>query len=310
MKKIIAITMILLAIMCFIIVFNAKGVESSKLNKDTLETNFSDIVPNNINLEDIHTPKLEKIDDISTNTNSSDNEETIPISLDGAIVPNNQKLSVEIKKKEVKREIDLKKPMVALTFDDGPHPEFTNSILDSLEKYNGLATFFVLGSRAEKFKNVIKGITKSGSQIGNHTYDHRELTKLGSKAITNEITKTANILQNITNIETSIVRPTYGSVNDKVKLYAGAPLILWSIDTLDWKNRNKEMIVKEVLGEVKDGDVILMHDIYKTTAMAAEVIIKELSSRGYQLVTIDELYTAKGIDLVNGKVYENAYVKK
>lgn len=311
MKKYLALTLTIISIMCFIAVFNAKGVESYKLNHGYIQTNSGNtIAKNNINLEDIHTPKPDNIDEISTKPGGSDNEEARPIDLGGTVEQHNKNLPVEIEKKEKNRVIDLKKPMVALTFDDGPHPEYTKSILASLEKYNGLGTFFVLGSRAEKYKSVIKDITESGSQIGNHTYDHKELTKLGSKAITNEISKTDNILQNIANIKTSIVRPTYGSVNDKVKLYTGAPLILWSIDTLDWKTRNKEMIVKEVLGKVKDGDVILMHDIYKTTAMATEIIIKELNTRGYQLVTIDELYKARGIDLVKGKVYASAHVKK
>lgn len=308
MKKLIAITVAILVFMCFIIVFNSKDVESAaELGMDNNQVNQDEIFLNNINFEDKHNPEPDIVENTDNKIDGSKIQETKPTGLDENI---EQKPPVESIKTDVKREIDKKRTMVALTFDDGPHPEYTMNILDSLKKHKGLATFFVLGSRAEKFKSVINSITESGSQIGNHTYEHKELTRLGSKAITNEITKTASILKNITNIETNIVRPTYGSVNDKVKLYAGAPLILWSIDTLDWKTKNKKMIVNEVLGKVKDGDIILMHDIYKTTAMAAEVIIKELSSSGFQLVTIDELYTARGIDLVNGKVYSSANVKK
>lgn len=210
-------------------------------------------------------------------------------------------------KKQTKRQIDPKKPMIALTFDDGPHYEYTKNILDSLKKYNGVATFFVVGNRAEKNKNIIKRIVAEGNQIGNHTYDHKQLTKLKSNDITDEINKTSKIIQNITNISPSILRPTYGSINDNVKQYSDLPLILWSIDTLDWKNRDKNKIVNAALKKVKSGDVILMHDIYKTTALAADEIIKELSSRGYQLVTISELYEAKGKELVKGHVYSKAY---
>lgn len=213
-------------------------------------------------------------------------------------------------KDKQERIIDPKKPMVALTFDDGPHPKYTLKILDALEKYKGRATFFVLGSRAEKYKNVIKSIDKNGNQIGNHTYDHKELTKLKSSQIINEITKTSDILNGIIGSRPDTVRPTYGSINNSVKLNAGAPLILWSIDTRDWKTRNKQMIINEVKGKVKDGDIVLMHDIYSTTADAAEVVIKDLSSKGYQLVTVNELYKARGIDMVNGKAYYNAYKKK
>ena len=211
--------------------------------------------------------------------------------------------------KNINRQIDPQKPMIALTFDDGPHYEYTNNILDALEKYNGVATFFVLGSRAEKNKGIIKRIAQGGNQIGNHTYDHKQLTKLGGKEMIDDLTKTSDIIQDITSIRPSLLRPTYGNINDNVKLYADAPLILWSIDTLDWKSRNKQKIVNAALKKVRNGDIILMHDIYKTTAMAAEVIIKELSSRGYQLVTIEELYEAKGVDLLKGKVYAHAYGK-
>lgn len=337
MKKYIAMTITIISIMSFILVFSAKGVESYKLNKGYVVTKNS--------VEDKTTLDQKKeVENIKTN--SSRNQESIPVDLNGvidkyikkapveainkdsqktpvdAVNKDSQKTSVEAANKDIQkssveatkskgeRKIDVKKPMVALTFDDGPHLKYTMQIQESLKKYNGLATFFVLGSRAEKYKNVIKSLSENGNQIGNHTYDHKRLTKLSNKDITNDLTKTNNILQDITSIKPSLMRPTYGSINNNVKFYSNAPLILWSIDTLDWKTKNEKMIVKEVTENVKDGDIILMHDIYKATAIASETIIRELSSRGYQLVTIDELYAARGIELVSGKVYTNAYIKK
>ncbi|AEY66855.1 putative xylanase/chitin deacetylase [Clostridium sp. BNL1100] len=202
------------------------------------------------------------------------------------------------------------KPMVALTFDDGPHPQYTVQILNSLKKYNGHATFFVVGNRAEKFPAVIKQISQNGNQIGNHTYSHTKLTKLSEAGIKKEIKKTSDILQNIIQKKPSIIRPTYGSVNNRVKSSAGAPLILWSIDTLDWKTKSKTTTVNKVVGKVKDGDIVLMHDLYKPTAQAAEAIIQNLTAKGYKLVTIDELYAARGVKLQSGQVYNNAYKKK
>ncbi len=202
-----------------------------------------------------------------------------------------------------KRIIDPKKPMIALTFDDGPHPQYTMEILNTLKEYNARATFFVLGERAEKYRKTIKSISEEGNQIGNHTYDHKELTKLSVKDMQSEINRTKNILKDIDGIAPAVIRPPYGSVNSNVKLYAGAPFILWSVDTLDWKTRNKDKIVKEALKNPRDGDIMLMHDIYGTTAEAVKVIAKELDSRGYQLVTIDELYAARGAKLENGKEY-------
>lgn len=199
------------------------------------------------------------------------------------------------------------KPKVALTFDDGPHPQYTQKILNALKKYKGHATFFVVGKRAEKYKSTIRKIIANGNQIGNHTYDHIKLTKLSESGIKDELNKTSDILQNIIHKRPSIIRPTYGSVNDRVKSYAGAPIILWSIDTMDWKTENKNTTINKVMGKVKDGDIVLMHDLYKTSAQAADVIIQRLSSQGYQLVTIDELFAARGEKPVNGNVYYEAY---
>ncbi|OPX42569.1 peptidoglycan-N-acetylmuramic acid deacetylase PdaC [Ruminiclostridium hungatei] len=195
------------------------------------------------------------------------------------------------------------RPMVALTFDDGPHPKYTLEILDALKSNNARATFFVLGSRAERYKEVIGRIGENGNEIGNHTYDHRELTKLSGGGITGELSRTTGILEHITGVKPVLTRPTYGSVNEKVRKYAGSPLVLWSIDTLDWKTRDTEKIVHEAMSNVKDGDIILMHDIYKTTAEAAGKIIEKLKARGFDIVTVSDLYKARGISLQNGKEY-------
>lgn len=198
---------------------------------------------------------------------------------------------------------DGNRPMVALTFDDGPHPKYTLEILDALKRNNARATFFVVGSRAERYKEVIGSIRENGNEIGNHTYDHKELTKLSGGDITGELGRTTGILEHITGSKPVLTRPTYGSVNDKVRKYAGSPLVLWSIDTLDWKTRNTDKIVHQTMKNVKDGDIILMHDIYKTTAEAAGKIIEKLNALGYDIVTVSDLYKARGIDLQNGKEY-------
>lgn len=200
--------------------------------------------------------------------------------------------------------------MVALTFDDGPHPQYTVQILKALKKYNGHATFFVVGNRVEKYKDTIKQISNNGNQIGNHSYSHKQLTKLNEAGIKQELNKASDIIKKFTQKKPTIMRPTYGSVNNKVKSSSGTPLILWSIDTQDWKTKNKTTTVNRVVGKVKDGDIVLMHDLYKPTAQAAEVIIQKLTEKGYKLVTIDELFSARGVKLQNGQVYNNGYKKK
>ncbi len=249
---------------------------------------------------------------ISNETNVvDDKKEPSQDSKENPTVPSDNKKPVNPPKVKPKQPAPVKiKPMIALTFDDGPHPQYTVQILNALNKYNGHATFFVVGNRTQKYSGVIKQISKNGNQIGNHTYSHKQLTKLSESGIKNELKKTSDILQNIIQKKPSIIRPTYGSVNNRVKSCAGAPLILWSIDTLDWKTKSKTTTVNKVVGKVKDGDIVLMHDLYKTSAQAAEAIIQNLTAKGYKLVTIDEIFAARGIKLQNGQVYNNAYKKK
>ncbi len=199
---------------------------------------------------------------------------------------------------------DPSKPMVALTFDDGPYGPVTNRILAKLEENGGHATFFVVGNRVKTYASSVQRAVKDGCQIGNHTYDHKSaLTKLTPAEIQKQIHDTDVAVAYYAGSAPVIVRPVGGGVNDTVKSSVGKPMINWSIDTLDWKSRNASSVQSNVLDHVQDGDIILMHDLYKTTADACDVIIPELTKRGYQLVTVSELAAAKGITLENGKVY-------
>ena len=180
------------------------------------------------------------------------------------------------------------KKSIALTFDDGPS-SFTNRLLDCLEKNNAKATFFMTGTEIASFPDEVKRMKKLGCELGNHTYDHTELTTLSFDEISSEVDKVNEQLINLTGEGASVVRPPYGSVNDTVKSAINLPLILWSIDTLDWKTLNAESTVEEVMNNVKDGSVILMHDIFSTSVDAAEILIPQLIEKGYQLVTVHEL---------------------
>lgn len=206
---------------------------------------------------------------------------------------------------EVKQfpEIDLTKPMVALTFDDGPSNTYTNQILDVLEQYNAKATFFVLGNRVGSYPKTLQRAYSLGCEIGSHTYNHKNLTKLSIEDIKWQVTQTSQSVEAILSTTPKLVRPPYGSFNDIVKQNVNSPIILWSIDTLDWKTRNKDSVVKAVLNKVQDGDIILMHDIYQSSADAAAVIIPELIERGYQLVTVSELGEYRRGGLQDGSVY-------
>lgn len=201
--------------------------------------------------------------------------------------------------------IDPSKPMIALTFDDGPRPGPTARILNQLEAYNARATFFVVGEFAAGQGALLNRMRAINCQIGNHTYSHPNLTTLSASGISSEITRTANIVYNATGTYPTVVRPPYGARNATVSKAANAPLILWSVDTLDWQTRNTQMIVDHVLNTVRDGDIVLMHDLYDTTAAAAEILIPELIARGYQLVTVSELATYRNTTLVSGNAYNS-----
>ena len=194
--------------------------------------------------------------------------------------------------------------LVALTFDDGPS-KYTNRILDCLAKYNAKATFFVVGNSVSSYPDVVKRAYSMGMEIGNHTMTHPNLKTLSADGVSRELNNAANKVSALTGIKPKLLRPPYGNYNSTVSSVAGMPLILWSIDTLDWKTRNADKTVSCVLNEVKDGSIILMHDLYEPTASAAERIIPELVNRGYKLVTVSELAKAKGYTLTNGKAYSS-----
>lgn len=203
--------------------------------------------------------------------------------------------------------INPKKKMVALTYDDGPYTPVTNQILDTLEEYNGRATFFVVGSRVSEYKDCIKREAKLGCEIGNHTYNHTILTTVSGSTIKSEISKTNSAVKKITGKAPAIVRTPGGAVNSTVRENVDYPMFNWSVDTLDWKNRNSGSVVSSIKSNVRDGSIILMHDLYGSTGEATEEIVPWLVKKGYQLVTVSELMAVKGIDVQEGKLYTQGY---
>lgn len=200
---------------------------------------------------------------------------------------------------------DAESPMVALTFDDGPYAPSTNRILDALESVGGRATFFVLGARVEAEASTITRGDQLGCEYGNHTWNHANLSKLSASEVKQEIDSTSNAIKAITGKETALLRAPYAEIGNAVEAVS-KPFIGWSIDTEDWMKKDPQAIVDAVVNQVKDGDIVLMHDLYPSTAEAAETIIRTLTEKGFQLVTVSELMAAKGRDFVPGKVYYHA----
>ena len=210
---------------------------------------------------------------------------------------------------EVPKEIDPSKPMVALTFDDGPS-SVTPKILDLFSQYGGHATFCVVGNRLEKHSEIVNRIISEGHEIASHTWEHKNLTELSGEEAASQMSRVENKLNSMTDgYDVKFLRPPYGSVNGDVKRIAereGLAIANWSVDTLDWKTRDAASTIETVKNEVKDGSIILFHDLYDSTGSAMETLIPYLIEEGYQLVTLSELLYHKKGGAVSGEVYRYA----
>lgn len=197
-------------------------------------------------------------------------------------------------------DIDPDKPMVALTFDDGPS-EHTATILDALEQNNAHATFFVVGENINSNTGeYIKRAASLGCEIGSHTYDHCDLTSISAQEVDQTVKKTDDAVFDLIGRYPYWLRPPYGAFNDSVQLQIQKPLAFWSIDTRDWDTRDTASTVNTVLNYIEDGDIVLMHDFYAPTAAAAEQLIPTLIEQGYQLVTLSEMAYYRDFQLENG----------
>jgi len=204
-------------------------------------------------------------------------------------------------------------PFVALTFDDGPSPH-TERLLDALAARNVPATFYVLGSQVNRHPHIAARIAAEGHELGNHTQNHRDLSRQSVATIRNELTLAQNTIFNTTGQRPATLRPPYGALNRTVRTIAGEmgyPIILWSIDTRDWERRNVQAILSHMFDRngrptVRCGDIILMHDVYPTTIDAAIITVDRLLAAGYTFVTVSELFELRRIEPVPGQVYHHA----
>ena len=178
---------------------------------------------------------------------------------------------------------------IALTFDDGPHPYYTEQLLDGLKERNVKVTFFVLGKHAEEYPDLVQRMNDEGHLIGNHTYSHIQLNKQNRDAFKEELVKTSELIESLTGQEVQYVRPPYGTWDKKFEEELNMFPVLWTIDPLDWSSSNVAGIVQKVTAKAKENSIILMHDEYKTTVTAVFQIIDELQEEGYEFVTVDEL---------------------
>ncbi len=207
----------------------------------------------------------------------------------------------------LERYIDKKKPMVALTYDDGPYSKTENKIVDTLSKNGCVATFFYLGNRVKDDHKSARKAVEIGCELGNHSWNHPVMSQLETKEIVSQINKTNAVIYKYCGVEPVVARAPYGEYNDKVLKKTGMAQIMWSLDTEDWKTRDADATVKAIKNTKKlDGKIILMHSIYDSTAEATEEIIPWVRENGYQTVTVSELIKYKtGKPPQPGKVYKS-----
>ena len=202
------------------------------------------------------------------------------------------------------RTLDKTKPAVALTFDDGPSNQ-TGRILDALEKDGGLATFFLVGDRVEKYAETAQREYASGCLVGTHMYSHTKLTDMTAAEVENELNQCSAIHLSVIGAQPSVARPPYGSTNATVREAMNLPLVNWSLNSNDWETRDADRIYNDVMNNIQDGDIVLFHDLKDFSASAIERIVPALTKQGYQLVTVQELFELKGRTLEPGVVYSS-----
>ena len=178
---------------------------------------------------------------------------------------------------------------IALTFDDGPSWKYTPILLDGLKERGVHATFFLMGKNIEGEEDIVKRMSEEGHLIGNHSYEHIQLTKAGAKAVCEAVEHTQKQIEAITGKRPEYIRPPYGDWNEELEEEIGMTPVLWSLDSLDWKLKDTGKIIRQVLKDVKDGDIILLHDIFPSSVEAALELIDILQKEGYVFVTADEL---------------------
>lgn len=187
-------------------------------------------------------------------------------------------------------------PKVAITFDDGPSTVYTEILLDGLKERGVRATFFLTGREIQYSKNVVKRMSDEGHIVGNHTYSHIDLKRTDYAKAKEEIEKTNECIKKVTGKTPKYIRPPYGDWDDWLLEETDMSIVLWSVDPEDWKDQNAEIVARRVIKSTKPGDVILLHDIFKTSVEAALIIVDELQNEGYEFVTIDKIDSAKVIN--------------
>ena len=192
--------------------------------------------------------------------------------------------------------------LLAITFDDGPS-KYTNELLDGLSARGAKATFFMVGSNVKAYPEIVKRMKDEGHQLATHTMSHANLAKLSVSGIEKEVFGVNERLNDIVGEGKYYLRPPYGSFNNTVKQTVNTPIIYWSVDTEDWRYRDAQKVCNAIMNRTRDGDIILLHDLYKTSVDGALAAIDKLQQQGYVFVTVEQLLKRRGITPQDGVIY-------
>ena len=191
----------------------------------------------------------------------------------------------------VEEVVRMEKPKIAITFDDGPSTAYTPILLDGLKERGVHATFFLIGKNIEQGDNaqIVKRMQEEGHLIGNHTYNHVEITRVSNETAYQEIKKTNDLIESITGETVEYMRPPFGLWQKELEQRIHVLPVMWTVDPLDWATENVDEIVNKVVTETEENDIILLHDCYDSSVKAAFRIIDLLQAEGFEFVTVDEL---------------------
>ena len=288
----------LLIIALIALSFTACGLKKNSSDADA-QTQQSDTAS-----QSSSTDKSEDVTDgssTSASSTSASSESTAPKSTQG---------NSEAQPQQTGKTRDLStfkdKKLIAITFDDGPAgAESTGKLLDNLDKYNARVTFFVVGNRVANHASILKREYEMGNQVASHSFTHANLAKLSESGIKDELDKTNEAIKKVIGVEPTCIRPPYGSLNDTVKKAANMHIITWSIDTLDWKNKNADTVCNNIVSKAFDGAIVLLHDLYPTSVDGALKAMEILKDQGYAFVTVEEMAKLRGVEMNNTSVYNN-----
>ena len=196
---------------------------------------------------------------------------------------------------QVYRSVKTDTKRIAITFDDGPHPYQTETILQTLEKYGVKATFFMVGVNVINYPEAAKAVIAAGHEVGNHTFSHQHMAGLNEEQVQREMGRCEDVLVELCEYRPHLFRPPEGAVNSYIEDCAEKndyAMILWSLDTRDWEHKDTQQIVERVLSRIHAGDIILMHDYIgraSKTPEALEILLPRLLAAGYEPVTVSQL---------------------